>query len=469
MTAIKAEYIYREVEKRLTFGFCKAQIYMKADRYWKRLSEDEAVLQICRTFDQRLIAEISDTEVREALKRMRNTPNFQIEFIEGQKESLVNVANGVFDADQGNLVDEMEGWNFSYVLDFEYQKRSDIKDAPTFQNFLKTSFSDDYEEKSRLLLEIIGYCLSDYTKAKTAFFFIGESNSGKSTMLELMKRVLPERTVTAIPLQRLNNRFNIARLYGTRLNICTELAENSFSALDTFKQMTANEIVTAEHKGKAPFEFRIRCKSVNAGNMIPRLERLEGMDAVLNRMTILMFRQSISNNKQDKRLLEKLWEERNVIFSLSLDALSELKKDDFWFIEPKDSKELKRQLRSQSHVFEDFLREKCVLEKTARVHFVDLYEAFQRYCGDNLLDIKMTRSQFSQRFCKVPGVERKKVRVNGSKPLWGVEGLRLKNIFEDDKDQDSEVSDIHGGREENNITESAKAWNIGTLERRQAE
>lgn len=38
------------------------------------------------------------------------------------------------------------------------------------------------------------------------------------------------------------------------------------------------------------------------------------------------------------------------------------------------------------------------------------------------------------------GIERKKLRIRGSKPLWGVEGIRLKNVKEYDKDQDSDVS-----------------------------
>lgn len=463
---INAEQIYREASKHLVFGFRKGQIYLKRDRYWELLSEDEAVLQICAIFDQRLMAEMSDMAVREALRRMRNTPEFQVEFVDEQMEAFINVRNGVFDAENGVLVERKEEWKFSYLLDFEYRAKSRIDDAPTFQSFLRSTFEDNQEAKSRALLEIIGYCLSDYTKAKTAFFLIGESNSGKSTVLELVKKMLPEKAVTAIPLQRLNNRFNLARLCGAKLNICTELSEHSFAAIDVFKQLTANEIVTAEHKGKHPFEFRIRCKSINAGNMLPKLEKLEGMEAVLNRMTILLFRQSISKSQQDKNLVEKMWTERNVICSLALDALVELRAKNFLFSEPEDSKKLKIQMRLQSNAFEDFLHDKCIKAKDSREHLIVLFDAFTRYCSDNLLDVKMTRTQFSQRFCQMSGVERKKMRVNGSKPLWGIEGIRLKNVFEEDKDQDSEVSDINGDCSCETNKENKNTRNSGTVERR---
>ena len=167
---INAEQIYREASKHLVFGFRKGQIYLKRDRYWELLSEDEAVLQICAIFDQRLMAEMSDMAVREALRRMRNTPEFQVEFVDEQMEAFINVRNGVFDAENGVLVERKEEWKFSYLLDFEYRAKSRIDDAPTFQSFLRSTFEDNQEAKSRALLEIIGYCLSDYTKAKTAFF-----------------------------------------------------------------------------------------------------------------------------------------------------------------------------------------------------------------------------------------------------------------------------------------------------------
>ena len=102
---INAEQIYREASKHLVFGFRKGQIYLKRDRYWELLSEDEAVLQICAIFDQRLMAEMSDMAVREALRRIRNTPEFQVEFVDEQMEAFINVRNGVFDAENGVLVE----------------------------------------------------------------------------------------------------------------------------------------------------------------------------------------------------------------------------------------------------------------------------------------------------------------------------------------------------------------------------
>ena len=224
------------------------------------------------------------------------------------------------------------------------------------------------------------------------------------------------------------------------MNVNAELTEKSFDALDIFKMLTANDTVTAEHKGGKPFEFQIKCKSINAGNLLPDLKTLEGMEAILNRMVILIFPVGIAKEKQDRKLLEKLLLERDSICSESLDALHDLQKNEFCFTEPDDTVRLKNQLFAVGNAFEDFVNEHCIFDKTERVFTSDLRDAFLQYCEDNLLEARLTKTQFSQRVYRLKNVEKSKFRINGSRPQHGVIGLRLKNIFEYDKDQDSEMS-----------------------------
>lgn len=75
------------------------------------------------------------------------------------------------------------------------------------------------------------------------------------------------------------------------------------------------------------------------------------------------------------------------------------------------------------------------------MHIATLYEDFGKYCVENLCDVEISKNQFVQRLCRMQGIERKKLRIQGSKPLWGVEGIRLKKGIEYDKEQDSEMSD----------------------------
>lgn len=168
---------------------------------------------------------------------------------------------------------------------------------------------------------------------------------------------------------------------------------------------------------------------------------MEEMDAVLNRMVILLFPISVGREKQNLNLLTDLWQEKDVIFSLAVDALVRLYKNDFIFTEPTDTKELKEQLWTRSHVFEEFIKHCCVRDEKGRVQNVGLYEAFMKYYAENLCDVKITQSQFTQKLYQLPNIKKVRFRLYGGRALRGVEGLRLKGINEYDNFQDSAMSD----------------------------
>lgn len=458
---IDAEILYEKVRESKPIGVRQNRLYLRDGRNWRAVTSGELAIEIrslYRAEDQKLI---SSSTVHEVIERLLQDPSIQLHFKEETHSQFVKLKEEVFDVELGCLNENVTE-DFGYFLDFAYEEKS-RRNLKNFELFLHSVFSDDYECKKKLIYEIIGYVLSDYTNAKSGFFLIGASNSGKSTVLELVKRVLPEYAVTSIPLYRLENRFNLARLADARVNMCTELSEKSFSSVDIFKILTSNEVVTAEHKGCKPFEFRIKCKSLNAGNMLPDIKGAEGIGAIINRMVILLFPKSIPRERQDLSLLDKLWDERDSIFSEALDALVELKKRNFIFTEPEDSLKLKQQLQLQEDSLDTFISERCVMDKDAKEHLVELYNAFSEYCEDNLLDCVYTKMQFSQYLCRKPNIRREKFRINGSKPLSGMKGIRLKTGKEYGL-QDSGTYSANSGNAKISETKMPEHWNAGTGE-----
>lgn len=454
MIKMDATKVYQITKNTLALGARYGRIYEKTEKEWVKIPEHKLPIKIRSVFTKEESETISSACIKEVIERLIQDPELQVEFTDETEERYVNVKNGVFDVESAELIND-GAFCFSYMLDFNYVEK-DKRKTTNFDQFLRASFPNEFDQKRILLYQIMGYSLSDYTKAKTAFFLVGESNSGKSTILELIQEIMPKQSVTAIPLYRLENRFNLARLADARLNISTELSEKSFAATDIYKMLTSNEIVTAEHKGKKPFEFRLRCKAINAGNMLPDMDKVEGMEAILNRMTILLFPVSIPKEEQDMQLSQKLWEERDSIFSNALDELSYLVADGFKFTEPDDSRKMKDQIRSKSHCLQDFIDERCVIEKDAEEHFTTLYDAFKDFCTENLLDVKLTKSQFSQKISQMPGNVRGKFRIRGSRPLYGVRGMRLK------KDAEYILQDSHLYYSETSGSE--KMRNNGTAE-----
>lgn len=429
----KAEHVLKAMKGNLALGVQQGRVYAQEGTGWIPIMDNELPVMIRRLFKEGERETISSACIKEAIERLIQDPDSQLHFTDEKVDRYINVRNGVFDAYDKKLVEDDTDFKFSYTMDFSYIEAQE-RAIPMFEKFVHDVFPNECEKKKTLLLQILGYCISDFCLAKTGFFFIGESNSGKSTMLELLQRVLPRQSVTAIPLYRLDNKFNLARLADSRVNISSEISEKSFRASDIYKMFTANEIVTAEHKGKKPFEFRMKCKSINAGNMLPDFDSIDGMDALINRMTILLFPFSIPKEKQDLKLLDKLWDERDSIFSHALDALNELYLADFTFVEPEDTARLKKQMYSTSHIFDEFVHRNCEKGDDKKEHFVTLYDAFKEFCEENLVDAKLSKTQFSQKFTKMQGIRRAKFRIGGSKALYGAIGISLKRNAGYDED-----------------------------------
>ena len=449
---ISQENLYETVKTHLTIGVHHGRFYLKTEKNWEPILPAELAVKIRHLYKEDEQKLISASAVKEIQERLLQDPYIQLEFVDDENEDYICLHDGVFNVNTGSEEKEEIG-SFSYYLNFSYIPKEERK-AKTFDAYISSVFPKEADVKRRLLLQILGYCLSDFTKAKAAFFFIGESNSGKSTMLELVKRILPEQTVTSIPLYRLENRFNLAKLAEARLNICSEISEKSLASADIFKMLTSNETVTAEHKGGKPFEFRLKCKSLNAGNVLPDIKGNEGIEAIINRMVLLLFPVSISREQQDLELLDKLFEERDSIFSNALDELVDLKKSSFRFIEPQDSMRVKKQLLSQNNLFNEFIQERCVLSEESKIYLKELYEAFQEYCEENLLDAPYSKTKFSQFLAQKSNLVQKKMRIKGGKPLSGIEGIRLKCR----EDYERESSDEKNDRR----IKQAEQWNNGT-------
>lgn len=453
---IEITEIVERVNSNKNFGIHEGVFFKYENECWKRLNDDEVPVEIRKQYDTDARLTISSGAIKEVMARMVQDPDLQIEFIDDTVFHYVNLENGVYDIRSEKLEDHKKEQAFSYKLNFAYVNKTENRKTPVFDQFVKMAFPEETKRKRKLLLQMLGYIISDCMGAKTAFFLIGESNSGKSTVLELLRTVVPENYISSVPLERLGNKFNLGKLSEARINICTELSEKSFTNVDVFKMMTSNEIVTGEYKGRTPFDFRFRCKSINAGNILPDIVNIDGFEAVLNRMSILLFPVSIPKNQQDVELLEKLKNEKNSIFSEAIDELVKLYDNGYCFETPEDTVNFKKQIASRGNVVEEFLADACVIEPQAKIHMCDIYEKFQSFCRENCIEVKVTKSMFLQKILRIKGLEHGKFRIAGSKPLAGIKGVRLKTRKEYISISESVVEEFNDGTFEQNKFQNDK-------------
>lgn len=343
-----------------------------------------------------------------------------------RSRELVNLENGVFNLETGELLPHNPRFRFTYQIRASYLAEPEVPLCPAFDAFCASSLSG-VADKRRLLLEIIGYICSDQSDGKCAFLLKGEPDSGKSVISAFIARLFDPALVSSIPLHQLGDRFFRAELAGKKVNIAGEIAGRSLRDISIFKSITGGDRITGEYKGKDPFYFMPRCKLLFSGNTLPRATEADTTAAFVNRLVVLLFDRSIPRRQQDRQLPDKLWWERDAIVTLALQSMQEVMERNFLFTLPADSKAFLRSFADRSNILQGFLEEVCVLAPRARVFNVDLWNAFSDYCDRNGLD-RLSRSQLYDLLSGVPGVIAKRIRI-GSENRQGHMGIGLKAAY----------------------------------------
>ena len=164
---------------------------------------------------------------------------------------------------------------------------------------------------------------------KKALFVVGEGDTGKSQIKNLLTRLIGEKHCAPLELSDLEERFGTSMLYQKRLAGCNDMSYMRINELTNFKKLTGGDIIAAEFKSKPLFSFTFKGLFWFCANEMP----LFGGDKekwVYNRMCIIKPTGKVYPLDappfegivyRDPHLIDKLWKEREYIISLAIKAL----------------------------------------------------------------------------------------------------------------------------------------------------
>lgn len=288
-------------------------------------------------------------------------------------------------------------------LNFEYDPNA--RECEHFKSFLKF-VSGGNDSLKQLILEVMGYLLSCNNTAKKFFVLFGPGNTGKSLFLSLMREFFPMQFVSTIELQELGGRFSSGNLVDTRLNIGGDLPNKVLSAdvIKTVKGLTGNDIMTAERKFQQPFSYKPTTKLLFATNHKITIAYKD--EQFIERLVVLPFLNSVPPEDQDRKLLDKMKDERPAIFNKVLKAFKRLRDNNFIFTEVDENKKFVNfpttgnENRSfLTEAIEQFIDQCCLITdyKDDFTTISNLYSAFSDFYMERYnLNIEM--DEFSKAF-----------------------------------------------------------------------
>ena len=258
----------------------------------------------------------------------------------------------------------------------EYNPDADCPHTTKFVNEIV------YEDQVPLIWEMIGYTLYHDYPYQNWFLLVGEGESGKSTLLSLVSKFLGEENVAAVGLQKLDQRFEGANLYGKSANIVADLSDVDLKRTGNLKALTGGDLISAEKKFKDSFKFRNFAKLIYSCNKIPMT--MDNTMAFFRRIILIPCpnRFTIGVNA-DERLIEKLTtkEELSGLLNKAIAGLQQLLKN-HTFSNSSSAEEIEEEYQRMSNPVFGFFHGWCKIDVEEYTPKPELFAEFCEYCKE---------------------------------------------------------------------------------------
>ena len=348
---------------------------------------------------------------------------------------LLPVANGFVNLEEGILEDPTKYLGSDYFflsrLSVVFNEKAT---CPAFEKFL----SEILEKTShKLILGLLGYCLTSSYYIHKAFMFVGKGANGKSTLLLVFERFLGSENISNVELQDIvNNRFKLAELHEKMANIAADLPSFAITKTGCFKSITGGDWICAERKNKHPFNFQNRAKLIFSCNEIPA-SQFDDTDAYYRRWIIVEFKKQFKGKEAipQELLLSKMTteNEKSGLLNVVLKELKELNERKRFLYEDDFEKQRMNYIVHSDSV-KAFATFCCEESSGSFVSKEELYGHYVNYCSDNERTPKLN-NVFAREIKRwIKGIEpTKKKTGSGRKPFWM--GIKIKT---------SELSEMSG-------------------------
>ncbi|MHA1209402.1 MAG: DNA primase family protein [Candidatus Freyarchaeota archaeon] len=365
-------------------------------------------------------------EVVESVKLHVETLRGTVHPDDFDRSDLIALENGVINPRTGEFRPATPDDLFFSKLPFPYDPEAD---CPNIKKFLAEVL---HEDDIPVVLEVFAWLLRPKYNDKYIVFFYGQHDSGRSTLLRLMTKFIGPKNTTSILLHELTrNRFMKAKLFRKKANIAADIPNVNVAQAGLLKELSGNDQISAEFKGKDAFEFVNSAKLIFSANELPKLQ---GADVHLwERILVIETPNQFPKGdpKTDPEIDLKLHtkEELSGLFNLVLEAYRRFVSRKC-FAPSKRSVELKTKWMYENNSVLGFVENCLELSPDSIEPKKALYRAYVDWCEDVEL-FPLSYPQFCREMKKIKGVtDYRPWEEEGERPRYfkGVQLLSSKKL-----------------------------------------
>lgn len=196
-------------------------------------------------------------------------------------------------------------YTFPFLVDMsaiEDPVKNDLRKlAPTFHQFLESSWGYDFDFKEKVLAlqeALFATIFGLAPQYQRAFLLFGVAGSGKSQLLTIISSLVPPEVKSAVSPDVWGETFSVVDMVGKLLNIAGELSESKGIKGQIFKEVIdGTEMMVRAPFGQA-FTTQMIAAQWFAGNFLPKTK--DTSDGFNRRWLIFAFTKAISD--KDKKI-----------------------------------------------------------------------------------------------------------------------------------------------------------------------
>lgn len=304
--------------------------------------------------------------------------------------TMIPLANGVFNMETRELVSHDPSYRFTYQFPVLYDPNAT---CPKTEAFLHQILTDEQYE---LIIQWIGYYFYRLYMFKKAVIFVGEGDTGKTTLLEAIIHLLGKDNISSVSLHKMtSDKFAAAHLYEKHGNLVDELSAKDITDTGNFKIATGGGSISGEYKFGNQFSFQNYSKFTFACNRIPDVTDFDD-EAYFNRWMVVRFEKTIEKKIPNFIASLTTEEERSGFFNLAMRGLESLLKNG-GFAYSKNAIDTKIEMMRSGSSIAMFATDGVETEVGYEISKSDMYQKYTEFCATNGLSAE-TMDMFGKKF-----------------------------------------------------------------------
>lgn len=249
--------------------------------------------------------------------------------------------------------------------------------CPEFDTFLEQVVHADAID---MVWELIGYLMYSGNPLHKAVMLVGTGRNGKGTFLRTVESVLGKQNITSASLVDLvNTRFTTASLFGKIANIAGDIDGTYLENTATFKAITGQDMISAEHKGRDRFDFTPWAVPVFSANKIPG--SADTTVGYLSRWIVLHFPNDFTG--REDRTLDARLQTKAELAGIAVKAVAALKRlmARHDFLLPPSAQEAREEFIRRVDQVRTWISECTAPDATSRIPRTALYAVYRNWAA----------------------------------------------------------------------------------------